>query len=157
MILVLIALVCILLCKVEGYQIELNSKKFPNADSDECDTSTTDCVSCLNNQNRCVWCISESKCKNRDGLLHRTCSSSSTSSVYYPDTCPIAWPTEEPDFLPNWMEKMMPAIGYLTLLDLALPGTHDSLTYNLSLTTSNAGIVIYITNETPPTLNLFEM
>ena len=36
------------------------------------------------------------------------------------------------DFLSRWMGAMMPAIGNMTLWDLCLPGTHDSLTYDLS-------------------------
>jgi len=34
----------------------------------------------------------------------------------------------------------VPAFAELTLLDLSLPGTHDSLSYDLSLTVSDAGI-----------------
>lgn len=35
------------------------------------------------------------------------------------------------DFLSRWMSSM-PAIGNLVLMDLCLPGTHDSLSYDLS-------------------------
>jgi hypothetical protein len=38
------------------------------------------------------------------------------------------------------MEVIGVVIGDATLLDLSLPGTHDSLTYNLSLKTSDGGI-----------------
>jgi len=62
-----------------------------------------------------------------------------SNAVYYPDACEIEWP-ETPDFLPDWQGNLLPAIGHLTLLDLSLPGTHDSLTYDLSLTTSCGGI-----------------
>ena len=34
-------------------------------------------------------------------------------------------------------------IGNLTLLDLSLPGTHDTLTYNLSTTVSDGGMDEY--------------
>ena len=35
-------------------------------------------------------------------------------------------------FLANWMGKSLPIIENQTLLDLSLPGTHDTLTYDLS-------------------------
>ena len=37
----------------------------------------------------------------------------------------------------NWMGDLMPAIGNLTLLDLSLPGTHDSMTFDLSTRVSD--------------------
>ncbi|CAE7573429.1 Plcxd1 [Symbiodinium necroappetens] len=37
-----------------------------------------------------------------------------------------------PDFLQEWMRHMMPSINNLSLWDLCLPGTHDTLTYDLS-------------------------
>lgn len=36
------------------------------------------------------------------------------------------------NFTSTWMETVAPAIGSLSLLDLMLPGTHDTLTYDLS-------------------------
>ena len=36
------------------------------------------------------------------------------------------------NFLSNWMADMMPAIGHLTLWELCLPGSHNTLTYDLS-------------------------
>jgi hypothetical protein len=42
--------------------------------------------------------------------------------------------------LSTWMDTFMPVIGNLSLLDLTLPGTHDTLTYDLSQRISNAGI-----------------
>jgi hypothetical protein len=40
-----------------------------------------------------------------------------SSTVYYPDTCPILWPST-PTFLPDWMGNLLPAIGHLTILDI---------------------------------------
>ena len=40
--------------------------------------------------------------------------------------------TETSDFLPNWMGKLSSLIGNDTLLDISVPGTHDTLTSDLS-------------------------
>jgi hypothetical protein len=42
-------------------------------------------------------------------------------------------------FLANWMGELQPILGNRTLLDLTLPGTHDSLTYDLSTVVSRSG------------------
>ncbi|CAE7562651.1 Plcxd1 [Symbiodinium natans] len=39
--------------------------------------------------------------------------------------------------LANWMGQLAPILGDATLLDLSLPGTHDSMTYDLSDTLSD--------------------
>ena len=44
----------------------------------------------------------------------------------------------------NWMGDLMPAIGNLSLLDLSLPGTHDSMTFDLSTRVSDGA------NDMPP-------
>ena len=41
------------------------------------------------------------------------------------------------------MGSLNDVIGNLTILDLSLPGTHDSLTYDLSTTISDGGIDDY--------------
>ena len=38
----------------------------------------------------------------------------------------------ETSFLPNWMGTLAPLIGNDTLLDISVPGTHDTLTSDLS-------------------------
>ncbi len=43
---------------------------------------------------------------------------------------------KDENFLSNWMSHLMPAIGNLTLMDISLPGTHDSMSYDLSTTVS---------------------
>lgn len=85
-------------------------------------------------------------------------------AIRYEDTCPVVFSQDEmPSLLPNWMGEMLPIFSaaklsskipmtgsYLsprdaaedtpvTLLDLSLPGTHDSLTYHLSTTVSDGG------------------
>jgi hypothetical protein len=51
------------------------------------------------------------------------------------------------------MSAINAVIGNLTLLDLSLPGTHDSLTYDLSTTISDGGIDDY--PELSKVLHLF--
>eukprot|EP00301_Raphidiophrys_heterophryoidea_P022013 c626_g1_i2.p1 GENE.c626_g1_i2~~c626_g1_i2.p1 ORF type:complete len:476 (+),score=127.43 c626_g1_i2:1-1428(+) len=43
-------------------------------------------------------------------------------------------------FLADWMGNLLPAIGNLTVLDLSLAGTHDTMTYDLSKTVSDGGL-----------------
>ena len=42
-----------------------------------------------------------------------------------------------PPRLDSWMGDLQPLLGNLTLFDLALPGTHDTLTYDLSTTVAD--------------------
>ena len=45
---------------------------------------------------------------------------------------------DDPTFLASWMNNLWPAgLDNLTILDLSLPGTHDSLTSELSRTFSD--------------------
>jgi hypothetical protein len=44
--------------------------------------------------------------------------------------CKICEPNQ--GFLANWMGNLMGAIGNSSLLDISLPGTHDSMSYDLS-------------------------
>ena len=37
-------------------------------------------------------------------------------------------------FMESWMQALFPVIGNATILDLSMPGTHDTLTYDLSTT-----------------------
>lgn len=45
--------------------------------------------------------------------------------------------TFDPTFMSHWMGTLAPALGNLTLLDMSLPGTHDSMTWDLSDTISD--------------------
>ena len=106
--------------------------------SARCDGDT--CLSCVDDyddSSRCMWQSLLSKCTKVKGIKHSLPESDNT--VYYPDRCPVEWPAT-PSFLPDWMSNMLPVIGQLTLLDLSLPGTHDTLTYDLSLQTSDGGV-----------------
>lgn len=50
------------------------------------------------------------------------------------------------DFSANWMAQCMPVLGGRSILDLALPGTHDSLTSDLSKTVADNS------NDLPPAI-----
>ena len=76
--------------------------------------------------------------RHLDGLYH-SCSCS-IRHFRLPPPRPLPNPQDfarcdfgRPDFLQQWMRYMMPSIGHLTLWDLCLPGTHDTLTYDLGL------------------------
>ena len=41
--------------------------------------------------------------------------------------------SENDDFMANWMGSLMPAIGNFTVLDISMPGTHDTVREDLHL------------------------
>ena len=45
--------------------------------------------------------------------------------------------TIKPPRLDSWMGDLQPILGNLTIMDLALPGTHDTLTFDLSTTVAD--------------------
>jgi len=119
----------------------------------------SDCVSCTEGSkyseslitlSNCFWCESPAKggCLSvADVKGIALCGGSSKedggsnhpSSLYrYDDTCPVKRPIESP-VLSSWMAHTMPVIEHLTLLDLSLPGTHDTLSYDLSTRVSDGG------------------
>jgi hypothetical protein len=68
-----------------------------------------------------------------------------TATLRFEYDCPLGpnpYPDDPPDFLPHWMGSFRAAglLEHVTLVDLCLPGTHDSLSYDLSLTVSESGI-----------------
>ena len=95
-------------------------------------SSLSTCVSCT--EGGCGWLTASSSCqdKNAAGLLT------------FDDQCPtldVQSGDETKDkFLENWMGQVFPLNPKLTLLDLSLPGTHDTLSYDLSLRVSDGGI-----------------
>lgn len=94
------------------------------------------CVSCTETSFKCGWNIKEGKCEVRPSLY-------SEDLLVFDDTCPVDYETISDDdsyFLSNWMGEIMSIIGDSTLLDLSLPGTHDTLTYDLSTTVSEGGM-----------------
>ena len=100
------------------------------------------CVSCTEggSHNECMWsggadgsCIDNTpeKRTNIDDF------------VRWNDRCQVERVEDADDasFLGNWMGKLAGSgiFSRLSLLDLSLPGTHDTLTYDLSLTVSDGG------------------
>lgn len=94
----------------------------------------------------CLSCAAESHCKF--SLADQTCERlvhdkplDETVFARFDDTCPSSHDAlPAPAFLPDWMGALAPVLGNLTLLDLSLPGTHDTLTADLSLVVSDGGI-----------------
>eukprot|EP01006_Ploeotia_vitrea_P054566 TRINITY_DN67901_c1_g2_i2.p2 TRINITY_DN67901_c1_g2~~TRINITY_DN67901_c1_g2_i2.p2 ORF type:complete len:444 (-),score=34.81 TRINITY_DN67901_c1_g2_i2:1231-2562(-) len=61
--------------------------------------------------------------------------------------CLVTLPTTQCDeFTANWLGHLLPVLGDLTYLDLSLPGTHDTMTYDLSNWIADG------TNDIPPWL-----
>jgi hypothetical protein len=124
---------------------------------DSC-SSRKSCLSCTESPNSrmkgwdggspCRWCNvgsnSNGICFN--SLLEKNiCNSSSNSLkiieeeiIHWEDRCPIKQ-EKSPLFLSNWMGELLPVIGSYPLLHLSLPGTHDTLTYDLSTIVSDGG------------------
>jgi hypothetical protein len=57
---------------------------------------------------------------------------SSRSLIVFLSVACVIVSTEGGSFLSTWQENLLPVIGDRCLLDLSLPGTHDTLTYDLS-------------------------
>jgi hypothetical protein len=91
------------------------------------------CVDCTENDYKCVWLRESGSCDLRTSLQ-------SENELVFDDTCPVDYGNIDESFLPDWMGNVMPIIGGSTLLDISLPGTHDTLTYDLSTTVSEGGI-----------------
>lgn len=63
------------------------------------------------------------------------------TSYAFEDTCPVLRiPTKTELYLSNWIGELLPIVGHLTVMDISLPGTHNTFTYDLSLTVSDGGI-----------------
>jgi hypothetical protein len=68
-------------------------------------------------------------------LVATLCLQWGTSLV--PPSPPPPPPPPAPIRLQSWFGDLLPIIGNLTLLDISLPGTHDTLTYDLSTTVAD--------------------
>ncbi len=95
---------------------------------------------------KCKWCDAKSHCTSFDEF-HETASYMGDDRKYieFESMCPLQppYPTDEvPKFLQNWMSNFMAISSFANapLSQITLPGTHDSLSYDLSLTVSADGI-----------------
>ena len=93
----------------------------------------TNCVDCTDTEFRCAWKKDVGKCGVRTSIH-------AENDLIFDDTCPIDYTDSEETFLPDWMGKVLSVIGDSALLDLSIPGTHDTLTYDLSTTVAEGGI-----------------
>ncbi len=115
----------------------------------DCD-SYDSCVSCTGStvgpgedliprEMGCSWNVKKQECvtvKLRDRLTDND------NTVMWEDMCPPPAPPSD-SFLANWMMHLvekLPELAKYSLLDLSLPGTHDTLTYDLDLRVSDGGI-----------------
>jgi len=89
------------------------------------------CVQCTESSHRCGWVAETASCHLR--------TSSHPDILVFDDTCPVDYGTVN-SFASDWMGQTMGVLGDSALLDLSLPGTHDTLTYDLSTTVSEGGI-----------------
>jgi len=106
-------------------------------ESSECSQyrNCVDCTSTTSLTYHCQW-----KGNEHVGLCSkRSVLTASTDIFHFEDTCPVNYLPSSP-FISNWMTELYPVIKDLTLLDLSLPGTHDTLTYDLSTTVSEGGM-----------------
>lgn len=98
------------------------------------------CVLCTENNHKCAWTRSHHQRSHEYSCSLRSLEhNDETKELIFDDTCPVDYGMKN-DFLANWMGELMSVLGDSSLLDLSLPGTHDTLTYDLSTTVSEGGI-----------------
>lgn len=103
-----------------------------------CDSFSNSCIDCT--ENKCGWVgnLSNGKCV----------AASEAFTLVFDDECPVRDVqsidpgSEGEPFLASWMRRLfsIPEASLLTVLDISLPGSHDSLSYDLSLKVSDGGI-----------------
>lgn len=102
----------------------------------DCET-LIDCVSCTSCTDRkCGW-QSGSKCVE----VNKRARDDDDGTIMWEDMCEVPKPPSDV-FLENWMGHLMDLAAFKNapLLDLMLPGTHDTLSYDLQLRVSDGGI-----------------
>lgn len=89
----------------------------------------------------CKWSTRKDQCILFDSKNHLA---SQGEFIKYQSVCPLQppYPPESPHFLGDWMSHLMDLVSFsrLPLSSITLPGSHDSLTYDLSLTVSSDGL-----------------
>jgi hypothetical protein len=81
------------------------------------------------------------RCSPSSAWLTAMLSCAATAQVLLHDPAPAQDP-----FLSNWMGELAPVLRPLSMLDITLPGTHDSMTYDLSTRVSDGA------NDLPPAI-----
>ena len=80
----------------------------------------------------CEWCPSSGSC-HKSGVFGLFEGCVGETGVSFRDQCPYdSYPLSPISFLPDWQGSVFPLIKDLAFLDLSLPGTHDSLSADLS-------------------------
>ena len=90
----------------------------------------------------CVWSTLDSKCVRLTDQNENNNNNNTTTIIQYEYECPLVpYHNHPPSLLPDWMASFHHAglLEHVTLLDVCWPGTHDSLSYDLSLTVSAEG------------------
>lgn len=114
------------------YDNGCGGKADPPADLRTCvrDTRAMGCQYCEDYYSSQGHCVTKKNggesCKSRNECLSNSCS----GNAWKEKTCGDADLLDRVD-PSRWMEEMGDAIGDLTLLDLTLPATHDTLTFDL--------------------------
>jgi hypothetical protein len=105
------------------------------ADSCASLNSCVDCTTYGKGKSQCSW--------NAENNICQVLEIKNNHNVRYDDRCITERhpSVDDLDFLGNWMGELSGAGIYdrFTLLDLSLPGTHDTLTYDLSTRVSDGG------------------
>ena len=99
-------------------------------------SSHASCVECT--ESKCAWSATTTSC------VDVSASASPAKQLTFDDQCsPVdvqSGADDDAGFLQSWMGQLVQLSPQATLLDISLPGTHDSLSYDLSLKVSDGGI-----------------
>lgn len=102
---------------------------------------TFSATAALANHPSCTWSNLDQRCHPSH---HINTIFSSADDIEYQSACPLepAYPAESPDFLGDWMSALMKISTFSStpLSALSIPGTHDSLSYDLSLTLAHDAV-----------------
>jgi hypothetical protein len=98
----------------------------------------------IGNHHSCKWCDIDNMCHSYNEKQPPASLCKIDDYIEYQSTCPLepAYPTEPPEFLGDWMSALLQISSFSStpLSELSLPGTHDSLSYDLSLTLAKDGV-----------------
>lgn len=129
----MLAVLIVVLCALLNLQSALGTVSITAAGAAGSDCSAfTDCVSCTNAKmvslrdraDRCMWSESAACTPVTEQVQGQ-------QTYTWEDTCPVSRTLDSDDYeyLSNWMGKLVGSGNFdkLTLLDLSLPGSHDTV------------------------------